>query len=137
MHHRVIVYIDTSAFLRMVVVGRDAQTVTAGARVRSYLDLFGADDIVLSSALLRTEVRCQANRQPEIDIDLADSTLAEIDIVDIEQDDFANAPLVPGQLRTLDALHLAAALRLRADVMVSLDAELLRAARLAGLRVGP
>lgn len=132
-----IVYIDTSAFLRMVVVGRDAQTAAAGTRVRRYLDSFGADDVVLSSALLRTEVRCQANRQPEIDIDLADSTLTEIDIVPIEQDDFANAPLVPGQLHTLDALHLAAALRLRVDVMVSLDAELLRAARLAGLRVGP
>ena len=132
-----IVYIDTSAFLRMVVVGRDAHTVAAGDRVRSYLDQLGADDIVLSSELLRTEVRCQANRQPEIDIDLADSTLAEIDMVPIEQDDFASAPLVPGRLRTLDALHLAAALRLRADVMVSFDAELLRAARLAGMRVGP
>jgi len=133
----VIAYIDTSAFLRMVVVGRDAQTVADGDRVRSYLDLFGADDIILSSRLLRTEVHCQANRQPEIDIGLADSTLAEIDIVPIEQDDFVSAPLVPGRLRTLDALHLAAALRLRADVMVSFDSELLRAARLAGMRVGP
>lgn len=121
----------------MVVVGRDAETVTDGALVRSYLDRFGADDIILSSTLLRTEVHCQANRQPEVDIGLAESTLTEIDIVPIEQDDFVSAPLVPGRLRTLDAMHLAAALRLRADVMVSFDAELLRAARLAGLRVGP
>lgn len=132
-----IIYIDTSALIRLLVADDSPESAGLSARITDYLDHVDGDDTLLSSTLLRTEILCQANRQPEIDLAGADELLTTIDIIPVEREDFANAPLVPGRLRALDALHLAVAIRLRTDVMVSFDSELLRAARLAGMRVGP
>jgi predicted nucleic acid-binding protein len=58
--------------------------------------------------------------------------LSAIALVDIENGDLATAPLLPGRLRSADAIHLATALRLNARAMVVYDAELHAASRTAG-----
>jgi predicted nucleic acid-binding protein len=45
------------------------------------------------------------------------------------------AAALPGRLRSADAIHLAAAIRVQADVLVAFDAELLAAAVNSGLNV--
>lgn len=49
--------------------------------------------------------------------------------------DLTTAPLLPGRLRSADAIHLATALRVGARAMVVYDTELSAAAALAGIRV--
>jgi predicted nucleic acid-binding protein len=92
---------------------------------------------IVSSALLRTEVLCQANRQPEIDVNEAEELFSLVNLVALDPSDLDDAPNTPGRLRTLDAIHLTVALRIGSDIVVAYDDELLRAAQTAGLRTGP
>ncbi len=91
----------------------------------------------MSSILLRTEILCQASRQPEIDVNEAEEFLSMVNLVALDASDLDQAPNTPGRLRTLDAIHLTVALRIGADVMVAYDDELIYAARAIGLRTGP
>jgi uncharacterized protein len=59
--------------------------------------------------------------------------LSAIALVDIESGDLPTAPLLPGRLRSADAIHLATALRLNARAMVVYDTELHAASRTAGI----
>ena len=61
--------------------------------------------------------------------------LTGIHLVDVARTDLMYAAALPGRLRSADAIHLAAAIRVQADVMVAYDAELLVAAVDAGLNV--
>jgi predicted nucleic acid-binding protein len=134
----VIAYLDTSAALRVLTIGPDAEAGLLTRRTQDYLDqLAEQDHTVVSSALLRTEILCQANRQPEIDVNEADELLSLVNLVDLDRSDFDDAPKMPGRLRTLDAIHLTVALRVGSDVIVAFDSELCRAARTMGLRTGP
>ena len=133
-----IAYLDTSVALRVLVTGPSAESVELTQRVRSYLDqLVGDGHRIVSSALLRTEMLCQANRQPEIERDEVLRMLSMVNLVELTAADLNGAPNVPGRLRTLDAIHMAVALRVGADLLVAYDDELLRAARTLGLNTGP
>jgi predicted nucleic acid-binding protein len=86
--------------------------------------------------LLHTELHCAANRRPEhIRHDAVADVLSAVALIDLESGDLTTAPLLPGRLRSADAIHLAAALRVDARAMAVYDAELSAAARTAGLRV--
>jgi predicted nucleic acid-binding protein len=61
--------------------------------------------------------------------------LSAIDLVNLESSDLITAPLLPGRLRSADAVHLATALRIDARAMVVYNSELGAAAAAAGLRV--
>lgn len=62
--------------------------------------------------------------------------LARFDLLETDRSLYREAGLLPGrQLRSLDALHVAAALRVDADVMVSYDRRQVAAAESSGLRV--
>lgn len=61
--------------------------------------------------------------------------LGGINLADPARSDFMYAAALPGGLRSADAIHLAAAIRLQADVLVAYDAGLLAAAVEAGLNV--
>ena len=63
------------------------------------------------------------------------SVLGGINLVDLARSDLMYAAALPGKLRSADAIHLAAAIRLQPDVMVAYDSELLAAAVEAGLDV--
>lgn len=133
-----IAYLDTSAALRVLVSGPTQESARLTRRVQRYLDeQVEQGHTIVSAALLRTEILCQANRQPEIDVGEAEHLLSLVNLVAIDPDDLADAPKTPGRLRTLDAIHLTVAVRLRADLMVAYDGELLRAARTLGMRCGP
>ncbi|MDP9998217.1 putative nucleic acid-binding protein [Pseudarthrobacter sulfonivorans] len=63
------------------------------------------------------------------------AVLGAINLVDVARSDLMYAAALPGKLRSADAIHLAAAIRLQSDVMVAYDSELLAAAVEAGLDV--
>jgi predicted nucleic acid-binding protein len=126
----VILYIETSAAAKLLV------DEPASGRLAARLDeAVDADDAVLSSTLLETELRRLAVR-----VDLAQTAvthlLDRIDLVEIDRSLYREAGLLPGrQLRSLDALHLAAALRAGADVVVTYDHRQADAAVAVGLPV--
>lgn len=133
-----IAYLGTSAALRVLTISPIPGAARLTELTRQYLDqLVAQGDSILSSALLRTEILCQANRQPEIDVAEAEGLIALINLVQLEPSDLDDAPHTPGRLRTLDAIHLTVALRVGAGLVVAYDEELRRAARAIGLRVGP
>ncbi|WP_375475823.1 type II toxin-antitoxin system VapC family toxin [uncultured Jatrophihabitans sp.] len=133
-----IAYLDTSAALRVLTVSPDAALAALTEHTARYLDdLLDRGETLVSSVLLRTEILCQVNRQPEIDTNEADVLVGMVNLAQLDASDLHDAPNAPGRLRTLDAIHLTAALRIGADVMIAYDEELRRAAQAAGLRVGP
>lgn len=123
------VYLDTSAAAKLLVDEAESEALAA------YLDGIREDQVLVSSALLETELRRLAVR---LDLDQSGVTdlLTRTDLVDPPRSLFHEAGLLPGKsLRSLDALHLATALRVDADTVVAYDARLLEAARGVGLGV--
>ncbi|MFP5290287.1 MAG: type II toxin-antitoxin system VapC family toxin [Actinomycetes bacterium] len=121
------IYLDTSAAAKVLVDEIESDALTA------YLDRAEPGREIVSSALLETELRRLAVR-----VDLAQSSvselLARLDLVDPTRSIFHEAGVLPGpNLRSLDALHLATALRTEADVLVAYDIRLLDAAQALGL----
>ena len=123
------VYLDISAAAKLLVDEAESEALAA------YLDGIREDQVLVSSALLETELRRLAVR---LDLDQSGVTdlLTRTDLVDPPRSLFHEAGLLPGKrLRSLDALHLATALRVDADTVVAYDARLLEAARRVGLVV--
>jgi predicted nucleic acid-binding protein len=125
----VILYIETSAAAKLLV-DEPASNRLAARLVRAL-----AQDDSLSSRLLETELRRLAIR-----VDLAQSAvtglLQRIDLVEADRSLYQEAGLLPGRhLRSRDALHLAVALRVTADVMITYDRRQADAAEAAGLPV--
>ena len=131
-------YLDTSAALRALTIGPRPGAARLTRRTQRYLDqLVEQGHTVVSSVLLRTEILCQANRQPEIDTNEVEEFLSMVNLVALDASDLDEAPNTPGKVRTLDAIHLTVALRIGADVMVTYDDELIRAAQAIGMGTGP
>ncbi len=124
-----IICADTSAVLKLVVAEKDSASAakyfsTASAR----------GDNLVASMLLYTELHC-AGHQRGIPGYLVNEVLGGFNLMDVSGSDFMYAAAMPGGLRSADAIHLAAATRVQADVLVAYDAELLTAAVEAGLSV--
>jgi predicted nucleic acid-binding protein len=96
-----------------------------------------AQDVTLvASWLLHTELHCAANRHPAaIDLDSVAIVLDTVALIDVTRGDLLTAGALPGRLRSNDAVHLATALRIGADELVTYDGELVAAARAAGIGV--
>lgn len=124
-----IVYVDTSAAMKLLVEEEES------AELADHLQQRSEDgDTLVASLLLHAELHCAANRRPEhIDHESVSEALSAIALVDIESGDLTTAPLLPGRLRSGEAIHLATALRLNARVMVVYDTELRAASRTAGI----
>lgn len=125
-----IAYVDTSAAAKLLV--EEAESAPLAAE----LDRLVADGArPTSSALLETELRRFAIRL-DADQTAVSDLLDRFDLVGADAMIFRGAGLLPGRaLRSLDALHVATALRIDADVVFSYDARQVAAARAAGLRV--
>jgi predicted nucleic acid-binding protein len=125
----VIVYVDTSAAMKLVIEEKES------SELAERLERHKADnDTLVASLLLHTELHCAANRRPEyIARETVSAVLSTIALVDFESSDLIMAPLLPGRLRSADAIHLATALRLNARAMIVYDSELMTAARMAGI----
>ncbi|MBD0023013.1 PIN domain-containing protein [Gordonia pseudamarae] len=127
MTHRAVVYVDTSALGALLIEQPES------AHVEEWLDT--ADVTLVSSDLLETELRRLAVRE---DLDHADVTriLEGISLAALDRAAFRNAGFLPMPfLRTLDALHLEAAIRLEAAAVLTYDRRLAEAARSAGIDV--
>ena len=125
-----IVSVDTSAAMKLLVEEKESAALADDLQRRRQ----GDGDTLVASLLLHTELHCAANRRPEyIGHEAISKVLSAIALVDIESGDLTTAPLLPGRLRSADAVHLATALRLNAQAMVVYDAELHAAARTAGI----
>lgn len=127
-----IVYLDTSAAMKLVV--EETESAALAGELQRRRDS-GADTIV-SSLLLHTELHCAANRRPQaIPRQAIIEVLSTVALVDVEPGDLTTAPLLPGRLRSADAIHLATALRVNAGAIVVYDQELASGAATAGIDV--
>ena len=124
-----IVYLDTSAAAKLLIDELESEAL------EDYLARLGPEDEPVSSALLETELRRFGLR-----LDLSQAAISDIldrvDLVEPDRSLFTEAGLLPGpDLRSLDALHVATALRVDASVVVAYDHRLQRAARAVGLAI--
>jgi predicted nucleic acid-binding protein len=122
-----IVYVDTSAALKLVV--EETESPAAAQYLSAAAD--GGDRLV-ASMLLYTELHCAGHRR-NLPVELINIVLSGINLVDLARSDLMYAAAMPGRLRSADAIHLATAIRLQTDVLVAYDVELVAAAAEAGL----
>lgn len=123
-------YLDTSAFLKLVV--EEAETAALSAMARQQ------DVTFFSSDLLRTESLRAARRHSPDALSLARTRLEAVSLVALTADICERAAeLDPAILRSLDALHLATALTFADDLqaVVTYDDRLAAAAALHGVSV--
>ena len=124
-----ILYVDTSAAMKLLVEEKESAVLADDLQRRTE-----DGDTLVASLLLHTELHCAANQRPDhIEHEAVSEVLSAIALIDIENGDLITAPLLPGRLRSADAIHLATALRLNARAMVVYDAELRAASRTAGI----
>jgi predicted nucleic acid-binding protein len=121
-----IVYVETSAAAKLLVEEE------ASARLAEHLDALR--EAPVSSLVLETELRRLAVRI-ELPQTAVTALLERFDLLETDRSLYREAGLLPGHhLRSLDALHVAAAIRLNADVMLSYDRRQIAAAEAVGLR---
>ena len=124
-----ILYVDTSAAMKLLVEEKESAALADDLQRRAE-----DGDTLVASLLLHTELHCAANRRAEhIGHEAVSGVLSAIALVDIENGDLTTAPLLPGRLRSADAIHLATALRLNARTIVVYGTELRAASLAAGL----
>ena len=122
-------YLDTSAAAKLIVDEDESEALAA------YIDSSMNEQELVSSAFLETELRRLGIRL-EFDQSAVTDLLARVDLVDPPRSLFHEAGLLPGaHLRSLDALHLATALRVDCEFFLAYDKRLVDAARAVGLSV--
>lgn len=121
-------YLETSAALKLIIDEAESDAMSAA--------IAAAQPNLLACWLLETEMRRTVARHPQISQELVTDVLEEIDLVGVPSALFRQASYLPGpHLRSLDALHVAAALRADVDVLVTYDLRVAESARSLGLRV--
>jgi len=129
-----VLYVDSSAALKRIF--REDETDLVGSTLRSWVD---AGDLVAASTLTWVEVtRSVLRTRPadaEAQVDAAMSGIAELPLDEtvLTRARWIGSPT----LRSLDAIHLAAALVLGATEMLTFDVRLAGAARSVGARAIP
>jgi predicted nucleic acid-binding protein len=120
-----VIYLDTSAFVKLIRGERETSALQAFLRERPETPL-------VSSALLVVETRRAILREDPGQLPRADLLLTRIDQVEITRAVLEAASRLPDPaLRSLDAIHLATALQLHRDLeaVVTYDSRLAAAAR--------
>ncbi|WP_125614709.1 PIN domain-containing protein [Specibacter cremeus] len=121
-------YMDTSAALKLIVEEPES------AALAEAIDAAGPS--LVACRLLETEMRRAAQRAPSIYQEHVSAFLEGIDLYEMPAPLFLQAGLLPGEhLRSLDALHLAAAIALDVDAIVTYDDKLGDHARSVGVAV--
>lgn len=121
-------YLDTSALAKLVV--DEPET----AAFRSWLLTPNVE--VISSDLVRTELLRAVRRVHPGRVALAHRVMEQIDLLHLTAADYDEAGrIAPDELRSLDALHLVAALRIgdQLETLVTYDDRLAAAAQLNGV----
>lgn len=125
-----ITYLDTSAVAKLLA------DETETSALRAHLDdrVVGNADLV-SALILETELRRMATRTGIPQTAVTD-VLSRLAMLDMDRSVFRDAGLLTGaSLRSLDALHIAAALQASANEFITYDARQQAAAESVGLRV--
>jgi predicted nucleic acid-binding protein len=121
-------YLDSSAIVKLAVAEPESVALRRYLRRRQP---------IVSSALARTEVLRALLLEGEAGVARGRAVLARLDLIRVN-DDILNAAgvLLPPQIRSLDAVHLATAHRLGADLaqLVTYDARMVETARLLHLK---
>jgi predicted nucleic acid-binding protein len=121
-------YLDTSAAAKLLV--QEAESDALAAELRS-----NRPELV-ACLLLETELRRLVARESVLTQKAVTDLLRGVDLHELPPPLFAEAGLLPGgRLRSLDALHLAAAIRLEVDVVVTYDQRMADGATSLGLEV--
>lgn len=124
-----IVYLDTSAVLKILIEEPGMQEMR-----EVFNGWQAAGDDLVSSFLLHTEMRCAARRRGVASPETLDMLPGAVGLVDVDRAHLLAAATQPHRLRSADAIHLATALAVDADLVVTYDAELAQAAEGEGLR---
>ena len=121
-------YLDTSAAVKLIV--QEAESDALAAELRSN------EPELVACLLLETELRRLVAREAVLTQQAVSDLLRGVDLHELPPPLFAEAGLLPGdRLRSLDALHLAAAIRLEVDAVVTYDQRMADAATSLGLQV--
>lgn len=105
------------------------------AALSQYLNEIATHTRILASLLVETELRRLAVRANIDQIDVT-TVLVRFGFIDLDPSCYRQAGLFPGpNLRSLDTIHVAAALRGGADSMITYDVRQADAARAVGLDV--
>ncbi len=121
-------YLDTSAALKLLV---EEEQSDALART-----IDGAAPDLVGCWLLDTELRRAAQREVSLTQEAVSDFLDGVDLYEVPASLFREAGLLPGtNLRSLDALHLAAAVRIGVDHLVTYDSRMSHSARALGVNV--
>lgn len=121
-------YLDTSAALKLLIQEAGSDALTSAINLQR--------PTLISSLLLETELRRAGHRGVGVTQQAATALLARVTLVEAPASLFREAGLLPGStLGSLDALHLATAIRLDVDALVTYDHRLADAAQATGLGV--
>lgn len=121
-------YLDSSAALKLAL--QEAETDALSQAIDE------ADAVLVGCWLLETEMRRVAHREASLTQEMVTELLAEIATYEVPASLFRAAGLIPGeQLRSLDALHLAAASHIGVDAVLTYDRRMADGARELGLPV--
>lgn len=119
-------YLDTSAALKLLVDEAESAVLATAIATASN---------VASCYLLETEVRRAVGRYRDLTQGDASDLLDRVDLHEVPPSLFREAGLLAGtDLRSLDALQVAAAVRLGVDVVATYDKRMQQAVEAAGLR---
>jgi uncharacterized protein len=119
-------YLDTSAAMKLLIAEPESAALAKG---------LSAGRRLVASWLLHAEMHGAAGRHPqEVDLVAVQDVLNAVNLVDLTRGDMIAAG-THAPLRSNDAIHLAVAIRLGADEMITYDLELTAVARSAGLSV--
>lgn len=122
-----VTYLDTSAAMKLLVDEAESDALLHELTTT-------ARDLV-ASWLLHTELHCAAGRNPSlIELDAITTVLDAVTLIDVTRGDLLSAG-THAPLRSNDAIHLATALRVGVDEVLTYDGELSAAAKRSGLRV--
>ncbi|MEO6881381.1 MAG: type II toxin-antitoxin system VapC family toxin [Mycobacteriaceae bacterium] len=122
-----ICYVESSAAVKLLVQEAESDALAA------HLDERAGEHTIMSCLLVETELRRFAVRVG-VSQEAVSAVLAGITLLEPDRALYRTAGLLPGpHMRSLDALHVAAALQLQADVMLTYDHRQAEAARWSGL----
>jgi predicted nucleic acid-binding protein len=120
-------YLESSALVKLVNEEEESDALRAAL----------ADRLVVSCNLARTELMRAAHQKSRAVIVKARELLSIIDLIQLDDELLDLAGELEPPLRSLDAIHLAAALELddELEAVVTYDTRMARAAQSLGLRV--
>ena len=119
-------YLDTSAAAKLVIDEPESDALADELRRHR--------PALVACLLLETELRRVAAREPALTQHAVSELLGGVDLYELPPPLFLEAGLLPGpELRSLDALHLAAAIRLEVEAVVTYDVRMTEAAESLGM----